>query len=44
MPTTEHRHVDFLGAGLCALGLSGVTFALIEQPSLRLEQPASGLR
>ena len=26
------RHVDFLGAGLCALGLGGVVFALIEQP------------
>jgi EmrB/QacA subfamily drug resistance transporter len=28
----EHRRVDFVGAGLCALGLGGVTFALIEQP------------
>ena len=28
----ERRRVDFLGAGLCALGLGGVTFALIEQP------------
>jgi EmrB/QacA subfamily drug resistance transporter len=26
------RHVDFLGAILCALGLGGVVFALIEQP------------
>ncbi len=26
------RHVDFLGAGLCSLGLGGVVFALIEQP------------
>ena len=33
-PTTRvtHRRVDFLGAGLCALGLGGVVFALIEQP------------
>ena len=32
---TEHppgRHVDFPGAVLCALGLSGFVFALIEQP------------
>jgi EmrB/QacA subfamily drug resistance transporter len=29
---TSRRHVDFLGAGLCALGLGGVVFALIEQP------------
>jgi EmrB/QacA subfamily drug resistance transporter len=26
------RRVDFVGAGLCALGLGGFTFALIEQP------------
>ncbi len=26
------RKVDFLGAGLCALGLGGIVFALIEQP------------
>src|SRR6266702_5050359 len=26
------RRVDVLGAGLCALGLSGLVFALIEQP------------
>jgi EmrB/QacA subfamily drug resistance transporter len=26
------RRVDFVGAALCALGLGGVTFALIEQP------------
>jgi EmrB/QacA subfamily drug resistance transporter len=33
-PTSSvtRRHVDFLGAGLCALGLGGVVFALIEQP------------
>ena len=29
----EHVHVDVLGAVLCALGLAGPVFALIEQPS-----------
>jgi EmrB/QacA subfamily drug resistance transporter len=29
---TVQRRVDFLGAGLCALGLGGVVFALIEEP------------
>jgi EmrB/QacA subfamily drug resistance transporter len=29
---TVKRRVDFLGAGLCALGLGGVVFALIEEP------------
>jgi EmrB/QacA subfamily drug resistance transporter len=29
---TAGRHVDVLGAALCALGLGGVAFALIEQP------------
>jgi EmrB/QacA subfamily drug resistance transporter len=28
-----HRHVDYLGAVLCAFGLSGVVLGLIEQPS-----------
>ena len=37
---TERRTVDFLGAGLCALGLSGVTFALIEQPVYGWSSPA----
>jgi EmrB/QacA subfamily drug resistance transporter len=32
IPTETHRKVDFVGAGLCALGLSGIVFALIEQP------------
>src|SRR5919106_676097 len=27
------RRVDFVGAGLCALGLGGIVFALIEQPN-----------
>jgi EmrB/QacA subfamily drug resistance transporter len=29
---TVPRRVDVLGAGLCALGLAGIVFALIEQP------------
>jgi EmrB/QacA subfamily drug resistance transporter len=29
---TAERRVDFAGAGLCALGLGGVVFALIEEP------------
>jgi EmrB/QacA subfamily drug resistance transporter len=28
----EHRQVDYVGAGLCSLGLAGFVFALIEQP------------
>ena len=32
--------IDFLGAVLCALGLGGVIFALIEQPSLGWGDPA----
>ena len=36
IPRTESQQpdarVDFLGAGLCAVGLGGVVFALIEQP------------
>ncbi len=35
VPPAKHlvgRRVDFLGAGLCAIGLGGVAFALIEQP------------
>jgi EmrB/QacA subfamily drug resistance transporter len=34
------RRVDFLGAALCALGLGGVVFALIEQPSRGWDSPA----
>jgi EmrB/QacA subfamily drug resistance transporter len=30
---TAGRRVDFVGAALCALGLGGVVFALIEQPN-----------
>jgi EmrB/QacA subfamily drug resistance transporter len=40
-PTTRdaRRRVDFLGAGLCALGLGGVVFALIEQPDYGWSSP-----
>jgi EmrB/QacA subfamily drug resistance transporter len=40
-PTTRvtHRRVDFLGAGLCALGLGGFVFALIEQPHYGWSSP-----
>jgi EmrB/QacA subfamily drug resistance transporter len=30
---TEHTPVDFVGAALCAVGLGGLIFALIEEPS-----------
>jgi EmrB/QacA subfamily drug resistance transporter len=33
------RHVDVLGAGLCALGLGGIVFALIEQPHYGWNSP-----
>jgi EmrB/QacA subfamily drug resistance transporter len=33
------RHVDYLGALLCALGLGGPVFALIEQPRLGWSSP-----
>jgi EmrB/QacA subfamily drug resistance transporter len=29
----EHRHIDYPGAVLCALGLAGPVFGLIEQPT-----------
>jgi EmrB/QacA subfamily drug resistance transporter len=35
----ERRRVDVLGAGLCALGLGGLTFALIEQPHYGWSSP-----
>jgi len=40
-PTTSvsGRRVDFVGAGLCALGLGGVVFALIEQPHYGWSSP-----
>jgi EmrB/QacA subfamily drug resistance transporter len=34
-----NRHVDFKGATLCALGLAGPVFALIEQPRLGWSDP-----
>jgi EmrB/QacA subfamily drug resistance transporter len=37
---TSTRHVDYLGALLCAVGLGGVVFALIEQPRLGWSSPA----
>ena len=33
------RRVDFVGAALCALGLGGVVFALIEQPRYGWSSP-----
>ena len=33
------RRVDFVGAGLCALGLGGVVFAFIEQPRYGWSSP-----
>ena len=36
----EGRHVDVVGAALCALGLAGPVFALIEQPRLGWSSPA----
>ena len=33
------RRVDYLGAGLCGLGLAGVVFALIEQPRFGWTSP-----
>jgi EmrB/QacA subfamily drug resistance transporter len=37
------RHVDVPGAVLCALGLSGVVFALIEQPGRGFDDPLVAL-
>jgi EmrB/QacA subfamily drug resistance transporter len=36
----DRRHVDVLGGALCALGLGGPVFALIEQPRLGWSSPA----
>jgi EmrB/QacA subfamily drug resistance transporter len=36
---TVHRRVDILGAGLCALGLGGIVFALIEEPHYGWSSP-----
>lgn len=38
--TQRTRRVDLPGAGLCALGLAGPVFALIEQPRLGWSSPA----
>jgi EmrB/QacA subfamily drug resistance transporter len=37
---TERKKVDVLGATLCALGLAGMTFGLIEQPLRGWDDPA----
>jgi EmrB/QacA subfamily drug resistance transporter len=37
---TVPRRVDVLGAGLCALGLAGIVFGLIEQPRFGWGSPA----
>ena len=39
-PSATHRWVDAIGAWLCALGLGGTAFALIEQPRLGWSEPA----
>lgn len=39
-PSAPGRRIDVLGAGLCALGLAGVVFALIEQPRYGWSSPA----
>jgi EmrB/QacA subfamily drug resistance transporter len=36
----SHRRVDFLGAALCALGLAGIVFALVEQAHYGWGSPA----
>lgn len=36
----DDAHVDFVSAALCALGLGGAVFALIEQPNLGWGDPA----
>jgi EmrB/QacA subfamily drug resistance transporter len=35
----RHVHIDFIGAALCGLGLGGLVFALIEQPTLGFSDP-----
>ena len=39
-PHVKGRRVDFVGAGLCVLGLGGVVFAFIEQPRYGWSSPA----
>jgi EmrB/QacA subfamily drug resistance transporter len=38
--TGERKHVDVAGAALCAIGLAGMTFGLIEQPLRGWDDPA----
>ncbi len=38
-PSANRVHVDWLGAGLCALGLAGPVLALIRQPALGWTAP-----
>src|SRR5438067_9472020 len=38
-PEGRRRHIDLPGAGLCAAGLAGVVFALIEQPHYGWRSP-----
>jgi EmrB/QacA subfamily drug resistance transporter len=38
--TRKHRQVDLAGAALCALGLGGVVFGLIEEPHYGWASPA----
>ena len=38
-PRTTGRRVDFLGAALCAAGLAGIVFALVEQPHYGWSSP-----
>jgi EmrB/QacA subfamily drug resistance transporter len=40
---TSNRHVDWIGAVLCTLGLAGPVFALIEQPRYGWEDPVVAL-
>jgi EmrB/QacA subfamily drug resistance transporter len=39
-PRRPGTRLDFVGAGLCALGLAGITFGLIEQPVRGWSDPA----
>lgn len=41
VPSATRRRVDFLGAGLCALGLAGIVFGLIEQPHFGWSSPVT---
>ncbi len=38
-PRKARRRVDFLGAALCAVGLAGIVFALVEQPHYGWRSP-----